>query len=100
MLCRSVAMRMRAPRPFGFCANILAVVLNVADEIRCWMLRVFIGLGIPFIGIVLMLPIINTVTLTVFNIPFLYVWMFSWFILASGCLGICWFAFDRHRPEH
>jgi Protein of unknown function (DUF3311) len=64
------------------------------------MLRLFIGLGIPFIGIVLMLPLINTITFTVYNIPFLYIWMFSWFILASVCLGTCWIMFDRHRPEH
>jgi hypothetical protein len=64
------------------------------------MLRLFIGLGIPFIAIVAMLPMVNEVTFTLFNIPFLYLWMFSWFILSSVCLGICWLCFDRHRPEY
>jgi hypothetical protein len=44
-----------------------------------------------------MLPFANTVTMTLFNVPFLYLWMFSWFVLTSVCLAICWFAFDRHR---
>jgi Protein of unknown function (DUF3311) len=64
------------------------------------MLRLFVGLGIPFIAIVAMLPLVNEVTFTLFNIPFLYLWMFSWFILTSVCLGTCWLCFDRHRPEY
>jgi hypothetical protein len=49
---------------------------------------------------VVMLPLVNEVTFTLFNVPFLYLWMFSWFILCSVCLGICWLCFDRHRPEY
>ena len=64
------------------------------------MLRVFIGLGVPFIAVVAMLPLVNEVKFTLFNIPFLYLWMFSWFILTSACLGTCWLCFDRHRPEY
>jgi hypothetical protein len=63
------------------------------------MLRLFIGLGIPLIAIVAMLPVVNEVTFTLCNIPALYLWMFSWFVLSSACLGICWLCFDRHRPE-
>ena len=62
-------------------------------------LRVFIGLGIPFIAVVLLLPLANEVTWTLWNIPFLYLWMFLWFVLTSACLAICWFWFDRHRDE-
>jgi hypothetical protein len=64
------------------------------------MLRVFIGLGVPFIAVVAMLPLVNEVSFTLFNIPFLYLWMFAWFILTSACLGTCWLCFDRHRPEY
>jgi hypothetical protein len=64
------------------------------------MLRLFIGLGVPLIAVVAMLPVVNEVTFTLFNVPFLYLWMFSWFILTSVCLGICWMCFDRHRPEY
>jgi hypothetical protein len=63
------------------------------------MLRVFIGLGIPFLAIAIFLPLVNIVPLTVMNIPFLYLWMFVWFILTSVCLSVCWFRFDRHRSE-
>jgi hypothetical protein len=63
------------------------------------MLRLLIGLGLPFIAVVLMLPLVNAVNFTLFDIPFLYLWIFAWFILTSVCLGICWFAFDRKRLE-
>ena len=63
------------------------------------MLRAVIGLGIPFSAVVLLLPYVNTFDFTLFNIPFLYLWMFSWFILTSACLCGCWWFFDRHRPE-
>lgn len=63
------------------------------------MLRVFIGLVVPFIAVVLMLPLANRVDFTLLAIPFLYLWIFAWFILTSICLGICWFAFDRHRND-
>lgn len=61
------------------------------------MLRVIIGLGIPFTAIVALLPVINMVQFTVWNIPFLYLWLFAWFVLTSVCLAVCWFGFDRHR---
>ncbi len=63
------------------------------------MLRILIGLGIPFIAIVAVLPLVNQVTFTLFNIPFLYLWMFAWLILTSVCLILCWLCFDRYRPE-
>ena len=63
------------------------------------MLRVIIGLVVPFIAVVVMLPWVNAVTFTWYNIPFVYLWVFAWFILTTLCLGICWFAFDRKRLE-
>jgi hypothetical protein len=62
-------------------------------------LRVLIGLGLPFVAIVVLLPVVNLVQFTLWNIPFLYIWMFAWFVLTSVCLSICWFAFDRHRDD-
>ncbi|MCF3946887.1 DUF3311 domain-containing protein [Acidiphilium sp. AL] len=64
------------------------------------MLRVIIGLGIPFTAIVVLLPVINLVQFTIWNIPFLYLWLFAWFVLTSVCLAICWFSFDQHRNEN
>ncbi|MEE3504053.1 DUF3311 domain-containing protein [Acidiphilium acidophilum] len=63
------------------------------------MLRVVIGLGIPFTAIVLLLPFINMIQFTIWHIPFLYLWLFAWFVLTSLCLAVCWFGFDRHRTE-
>jgi hypothetical protein len=63
------------------------------------MLKLALGLGVPFAAIVLALPLINQVSFTVYNIPFLYLWLFAWFVLTSGCLGACWFLFDRRRAE-
>lgn len=63
------------------------------------MLRVLIGLVLPFVGVIGMIPVVNGVTWTLWNIPFLYLWIFAWFILTSVCLAVCWFRFDRHRPD-
>lgn len=63
------------------------------------MLRPVIGLGIPFVAIVVLMPVVNEVRFTIYGIPFLYLWMFVWFVLTSLCLAICWFCFDRHRGE-
>ncbi len=62
------------------------------------MLRTAIGLGIPFFAIVIMLPFVNTVSVGLYGVPFLYLWMFAWFVLTTVCLGCCWLLFDRHRP--
>ncbi|MFC7392310.1 DUF3311 domain-containing protein [Scopulibacillus cellulosilyticus] len=58
---------------------------------------VIIGIVIPFIAVVGMLPFIGRLDVHVFGIPFLYFWMFMWFPLTSVCLWICWFAFDKPR---
>jgi hypothetical protein len=63
------------------------------------MLRILIGLVLPFVGVIGLIPFTNGVTWTLWNIPFLYLWIFAWFILTSVCLAICWLCFDRHRPE-
>ena len=63
------------------------------------MLRVIIGLGIPFTAIVILLPFVNMIRFTIWNIPFLYLWLFAWFVLTSLCLAVCWFGFDQHRTE-
>jgi hypothetical protein len=63
------------------------------------MLRVMIGLVIPVIAVVFLLPLVNSVQWTLWNIPFVYLWIFAWFILTSVCLAICWFCFDRHRID-
>jgi hypothetical protein len=63
------------------------------------MLRVLIGLVLPFAGVIGLIPFANGVEWTLWNIPFLYLWVFAWFILTSICLAVCWLCFDRHRPD-
>lgn len=54
-----------------------------------------IGLGIPFVAIVVVLPFVSDTTIRVFGVPFLFFWIFLWFPLTSLCLAIAWFCFDR-----
>lgn len=61
------------------------------------MLRLLIGLGIPYVGVIGLLPWVATHGGFVMGIPWLYAWMFSWFVLTSACLGACWVLFDRPR---
>jgi hypothetical protein len=62
------------------------------------MLRFLIGVGLPYLGVIGMLPWVAADQRYVFGIPFLYMWIFMWFLLTSGCLFVCWQVFDRHRP--
>ncbi|QBR01038.1 DUF3311 domain-containing protein [Paraburkholderia pallida] len=61
------------------------------------MLKYLIGIGIPFLGVVGMLPWVAAQDRYVFGVPFIYAWIFAWFLLTSACLFICWRCFDRHR---
>ncbi|GAB0119364.1 DUF3311 domain-containing protein [Acidisoma sp. 7E03] len=63
------------------------------------MLRVMVGLVIPVVAVVFLLPVVDQVQWSPWNIPFSYLWLFAWFILTSVCLAICWFCFDRHRTD-
>lgn len=63
------------------------------------MARILIGLILPFIAIVLFIPIVNGVDVSFFNVPFIFIWLFCWFFLTSACLAICWYYFDRPDEE-
>ncbi|MGS0648562.1 DUF3311 domain-containing protein [Komagataeibacter melomenusus] len=59
-----------------------------------------IGLVTPMVMIDLLFPVIDKVGIDVAGLPFFMVWIFAWFFLTSGCLGLCWVLFDRrHHPE-
>lgn len=62
-------------------------------------LRFIVVIVIPFVAVVLMLPLINTFNLTVLGMPLIYAWMFLWFILTSLCLLLSWYCFDRDCEE-
>ncbi|MBU6493947.1 MAG: DUF3311 domain-containing protein [Burkholderiales bacterium] len=58
------------------------------------MLKFLIGIGIPYIGVIGLLPWVSSVDLTVLGVPFIYAWIFAWFVLTSVCLLLCWRLFD------
>ncbi|MFC4275786.1 DUF3311 domain-containing protein [Achromobacter aloeverae] len=58
------------------------------------MFKVLIGLVTPFIGVLGLLPWVVSVERPVAGVPFAYFWMFSWFLLTSGCLYLCYRWFD------
>jgi len=62
-------------------------------------IRILIGLIVPFVAVDLLIPLINAVDVTVFDIPFVFLWLFCWFVLTSLCLAICWYGFDRTQPD-
>jgi hypothetical protein len=63
-----------------------------------WMLRYLIGIGLPFLGVIGALPwVAAQQDRYVFGVPFIYAWIFAWFLVTSGCLFVCWHFFDRHR---
>lgn len=55
---------------------------------RFW--TIFFVLIIPYTAIVAAFPFYNRVEPFVFGFPFLYFWLFSWFILTSICMYIGW----------
>ena len=63
------------------------------------MLKFAIGIGIPYAAVILLMPWANSVRMLTFGIPFIFMWMFLWFILTSACLLACWLLFDRHEID-
>lgn len=59
------------------------------------MLKLFIGLGIPYTGVIGLLPWVASVDRYVLGVPFIYAWIFLWFVLTSVCMWACWYLFDR-----
>jgi len=63
------------------------------------MLKFLIGIGVPYVGVIGLLPWVAKMDRMVWGVPFIYAWIFAWFVLTSACLFICWYCFDRHVPE-
>ncbi|SAL84851.1 hypothetical protein AWB74_07083 [Caballeronia arvi] len=59
------------------------------------MLKLLIGIGIPYGGVIGLLPWVASAERFVFGVPLVYAWIFSWFVLTSVCLLVCWRMFDR-----
>lgn len=63
------------------------------------MLRIIIGLVIPYAAVIGMLPWVASVDQVVLGIPFIYMWIFVWFLLTSLCMYVVWQRYDRHRTD-
>ncbi len=59
--------------------------------------KVLIGLVVPFIAIVGLFPWYNRVSPEVLGFPFLYFWMFLWFLLTTVALFIVWRTDPRYQ---
>ena len=59
------------------------------------MLKLLIGIGIPYVGVLGLLPWVASVDTFVLGVTFIYAWMFAWFVLTSVRLYVCWRFFDR-----
>ena len=60
---------------------------------------VIVGLVIPFLALVVVLPFLSDTSVTVLGIPLLFFWIFLWMPLTTFCLWIAWLAFDRQTYE-
>jgi hypothetical protein len=66
--------------------------------IRSWK-SVVVGLGIPLVAIVVVLPLISNTSVYVFDIPLIFFWMFAWFPLTTLCLWIAWRIDEPHYRD-
>lgn len=59
--------------------------------------KVIIGLVAPFVAIVGLFPWYNRVSPEILGFPFLYFWMFLWFVLTTLALFIVWRTDPRYQ---
>lgn len=61
--------------------------------------RTLIGLVVPFLAVIPTVPLLNRLPGTLLGLPLGLAWLFACIPLTTLCLAICWFVFDRNRPE-
>ena len=64
---------------------------------------VVLGLVLPAIGVLVILPLLANTTIHVFGMPLLFVWIFLMFPFTSLCLWLAWRIdepYYREEPEH
>jgi len=62
-------------------------------------MSVLLGLGVPVIAIMVVLPILSGYKITIAGLPFVYFWLFLWFPLTFICLWLSWQLFDKNRYD-
>jgi predicted ABC-type exoprotein transport system permease subunit len=56
---------------------------------RIWK-SLIIGLGLPIVGVLVIMPLLADSTIHVFGVPLLLMWIFVMFPLTSLCLWLAW----------
>jgi hypothetical protein len=61
--------------------------------------RILIGIAVPFLSVIPTVPLLDRLAVAPFGVPLGLLWLFAAIPLTSACLAVCWFGYDRHRPE-
>ena len=58
-----------------------------------------IGLGLPAVGVLVIMPLLANVSVRVLGMPLLFFWIFLMFPLTSLCLWIAWRIDEPHYRD-
>lgn len=58
-----------------------------------------IGLGIPGLAILVVMPMLASTDVRVLGVPLLWFWLFLWIPLTSVCLATAWTFIDSREQE-
>lgn len=60
---------------------------------------VAVGLGVPALAILGVMPLLADTDVVVLGVPLLFLWVFAWFPLTSLCLWVAWRMDKPYYPE-
>ena len=64
-------------------------MMNATHRKSLWK-SLIIGLGLPAIGVLVIMPLLANTSIHVLGLPLLFVWIFLMFPLTSLCLWLAW----------
>lgn len=73
-------------------------MMNATHRNSLWK-SLIIGLGLPAIGVLVVMPLLANTSIHVLGLPLLFVWMFVMFPLTTLCLWIAWRIDEPHYRE-
>lgn len=62
---------------------------------RIWN-SLIVGLGLPALGVLLVMPLLANTSIYLFGVPILFMWIFLMFPLTSLCLWLAWRIDEPH----
>jgi hypothetical protein len=65
---------------------------------RIWK-SLIVGLGLPGLGVLVIMPLLANTSVHVFGIPLLFMWIFLMFPLTSLCLWLAWRIDEPHYRD-